>query len=402
MSLDVQTIAFFSALLALAQLLVPLFFTRLTTHYRGISYWVAATICSVIGFLLAAARGIIPDFLSIVVANTLHLTTACLIYSSCRLFVQRPLPRQWLYGVPLATAAFMAYFTFVDNNINLRVLYYSLVVGCLVIHCAIELFQIRDPRLRLSYWFTASVFLFYGIYLLAIRIPLGWIYPIQEIFTSNPAQISSMVVNLLAGVLWTMGFAFMVTQRLILELNRTATHDFLTETLNRRAAQAQINESLERIPRTVTPVSILLLDIDHFKQVNDQYGHEVGDQVLVAVAALLRRHVRATDMVARWGGEEFLILLRDTGAGTALSVAERLIRLIAETPISMGTTTIACNVSIGIATTATDHTNSAALIRAADHALYHAKRTGRNRVVAHHGIGETIIESIEPIAALPS
>jgi diguanylate cyclase (GGDEF)-like protein len=391
-SLDLRTIAFFSALLALAQLIVPFFFTRLATPYRGIPYWVAGTTCSVIGFLLAAGRGIVPDFFSIVVANTLHVMTGCFIYSSCRLFVERPLPRRWLYGAPLVTALFMAYFTFVDNSMTVRSLYYSFIVGSLLIHCALELRHVPDPRLRFSYWFTTGVFAIYGFFLVAVRIPLLLIYPLQEMFDPHPAQLVMMIVSVMGGVLWTMGFAFIVTQRVVLELHRTATHDFLTETLNRRAAQSHINEAIEQAPYLETPLSILLLDIDHFKQVNDRFGHEVGDKVLVALAGLLHRHVRGNDMVARWGGEEFLILLKNTNAPTALAVAERLIRIIAATPIMVGNAAIVCNVSIGIATTTPHHADGAALIRAADNALYHAKRNGRNRVVAYQTDMAEIIE----------
>lgn len=401
MSFDLRTVTFFSALVALAQWIVPLFFVRIAPHYRGIPYWAAGTIFSVVGFLLAALRGVIPDFFSIVVANTLHVMTGCFIYSSCRLFVQRPLPRRWLYSVPVVTALFMAYFTYVQDNMTLRSLYYSFTVGSLLIHCALELRRLPDPHLRLSYWFSAIVFGVYGFFLVAVRIPLLLVSPIQDLFAPNPAQIFYMMVNVVGGILWTMGFAFMVTQRLVVELNRTATHDFLTETLNRRAAQGRINHAVQQLPHHQAPLSLLLLDIDHFKQINDQYGHEVGDQVLIMVASLLRQHVRANDVVARWGGEEFLILLEATATSTAVTVAERLNRMISTTPIRVANRTVWCRVSIGIAT-ATDDTDSAALIRAADHALYHAKHTGRNRVVAHQEDMPEMLESDEDILVLAS
>lgn len=383
MSLDLRTIAFFAALLSLAQLVVPIFYARVAPHYRGIFYWAAGTLCSVIGFLLGALRGAIPDFLSIVVANTLHVMMGCLLYTGCRLFVHRPLPHQWLYIAPLFTALFMSVFTYIEDSITLRSLYFSIIIGGLMAHCALELRHVPDPRLRFSYHFTAFISGLYAFLMIGVRIPLLFLYPLQDLYSPNPAQIFIMVVNVMSGALWTMGFAFMITQRMVLELNRTANQDFLTETLNRRAAQEYINQALERSRHTHLPLSVLLLDIDHFKEINDRYGHEVGDQVLVAVATLLRQHVRGHDMVARWGGEEFLIMLRTTEAATALAVAERLIRVISATPIHIGTSTIFCNVSIGIATTTTAPTNSATLIRSADHAMYHAKRTGRNRAIAH-------------------
>ncbi len=381
MSLDLPTIVFFAALIALAQLLVPLFFSRIASDSRVIPYWAAGTICSVAGFLLFAMRDMIPAFFSVVLPMTLHVMSGIYLYTCCRLFAGKPAPpRGILYGAATITFLFILFFTYVENNVMVRSLYYSIAVGAAWLACAVTLPVLPDPRLALSYRFTAGIFALYGTALIAVRIPLLLLNPFPA-----PAQTFTLLAYALGNVLWTMGFAFMVTQRLVLELNRTATHDFLTETLNRRAAQARIDHAIEQLPLGDTPLSVLLLDIDHFKQINDQYGHDVGDQVLVGIATLLRKHVRGHDMVARWGGEEFVILLQGTGPCAAMAVAERLIRVIADTPLVWGPVTIPCHVSIGIATAATDDTDSAALIRAADHALYHAKRTGRNRVVAHQG-----------------
>jgi diguanylate cyclase (GGDEF)-like protein len=277
----------------------------------------------------------------------------------------------------------MFYFTFVDNNMTIRALYYSFTLGCCLLHCALELRHAPMVALRFSYWFTASVLALYGFFLLGVRIPLLLQNPIVDMYDPSPAQFVVMIVGVLGGILWTMGFAFMVTQQLVMELNRTATHDFLTETLNRRAAQGHLADSVAKGRDTNLPLSVLLLDIDHFKQVNDRYGHEVGDKVLVAIAQLLRQHVRGNDMVARWGGEEFLVVLQNTNAATALTVAERLTRIISTTPLVLNNATIHCHISIGIATATPPYPSSTALIGAADDALYHAKRTGRNRVAVY-------------------
>lgn len=123
-----------------------------------------------------------------------------------------------------------------------------------------------------------------------------------------------------------------------------------------------------------------MLDIDHFKLLNDRFGHEAGDTVLCAVAQACRTAVRSVDMVARWGGEEFVILLPETDAADAAVMAERLWVMIGALRIPHGSSeNLACTVCIGVADVRDDDPNS--LLRRADEALYAAKSGGRNRVV---------------------
>ncbi len=155
-----------------------------------------------------------------------------------------------------------------------------------------------------------------------------------------------------------------------------AAVDPLTGLSNRQALGDRFNDLDERAAGLRPPVSALLIDIDHFKRVNDQHGHDVGDQVLVAVAEALRAHVPDRP-VYRLGGEEFLILLEDAGPGAA-SVAERL-RAAVEELLPLG---LRVTVSIGCAESAGDDVRQSDLLRRADQALYSAKSAGRNLVVA--------------------
>ena len=166
-------------------------------------------------------------------------------------------------------------------------------------------------------------------------------------------------------------------------LEKLALTDPLTGLANRRAFQQALEAELSRVSRHGRPASLLFLDLDHFKGVNDAHGHAVGDEVLAAFALVLKRGSRRGDLAARVGGEEFAVLLPTTGAVPAGLVAERIRR--ATESRSLGrTVSVPVTVSIGLTSTEEQAPPPAAeeLLRRADAALYRAKAEGRNRVVA--------------------
>jgi diguanylate cyclase (GGDEF)-like protein len=162
-----------------------------------------------------------------------------------------------------------------------------------------------------------------------------------------------------------------------------ATTDFLTGLANRRSFMARLEAELARLKRfDIERAAILMLDLDHFKRVNDSHGHAAGDAVLKHFAALLRAELRKIDTGGRLGGEEFAILLIGADLAAAELSAERLRRRIAATPLDFAGQSIAVTVSIGIATLAPGDASADAALRRADAALYAAKQAGRNRVCA--------------------
>ena len=160
-----------------------------------------------------------------------------------------------------------------------------------------------------------------------------------------------------------------------------ARTDPLTGLTNRRAMEEILELENFRALRSRQPFSIVLADLDRFKLINDTYGHEAGDEVLRETARRLQRHLRHQDMVARWGGEEFLILLPETDAVAAQTVAEKLRRAIAETPAEVGPNLLPLTMSLGVDTVHFSQPQED-FLRRADQNLYRAKREGRNRVVA--------------------
>lgn len=171
------------------------------------------------------------------------------------------------------------------------------------------------------------------------------------------------------------------TRQMAQALHAASQTDPLTELPNRRHMVDRLEAELCRIGRNGGGFALIMLDIDHFKEVNDAFGHAAGDHVLVETAGLLRRNLRGHDLCARWGGEEFLILLPDTDQVPAEAVAEKLRGLIAHHPITHQGRSIAVTLSLGVAAYRAGRTADDC-IQAADDALYIAKRAGRNRWAA--------------------
>jgi len=167
-------------------------------------------------------------------------------------------------------------------------------------------------------------------------------------------------------------------------LEELSSRDGLTGLYNRREFEARLREETQRARRYAKPLSVMLLDIDHFKNVNDRYGHQAGDETLIAVADLIRLSARPMDAVCRYGGEELAVILPETDASGAGIVAERIRASVAE---SLTTTPqgdeIQVTVSIGFATFPQDGDTGSGLVKAADDALYAAKQEGRNLVRSH-------------------
>jgi diguanylate cyclase (GGDEF)-like protein/PAS domain S-box-containing protein len=163
----------------------------------------------------------------------------------------------------------------------------------------------------------------------------------------------------------------------ITQLEQMALTDALTGVRNRGAFQQRLDDEVERVRRYGLPLSLVLMDVDHFKQYNDSFGHPAGDEVLKTVAQLLQKYVRPNDLVARYGGEEFAIVLVNTPIEGAYILAQRLRRAIETAPWTQRKVTA----SFGISTFDELHTDSARLLAGADKALYQAKANGRNQVV---------------------
>ena len=187
---------------------------------------------------------------------------------------------------------------------------------------------------------------------------------------------------LIEAVLFALALShqFKISQEDKVRAEKLADIDQLTGLYNRRGFDKILSPIFSTAQRNDRKLSVLLLDIDHFKMINDQYGHLAGDKVITNLSALLLEEARTGDVVARWGGEEFILLLPETDSSEAFSLAERLVRRSADLTLLFEQQEILFTVSIGVASLVNDDKSFLQLLDKADHALYSAKESGRNRV----------------------
>ncbi len=182
-------------------------------------------------------------------------------------------------------------------------------------------------------------------------------------------------------MLFNLAMAVVVLGGLVNRLRALSQTDTLTQLPNRRAALVAASQEHERYRRSGQPYSVLVINVDFFKRVNDTHGHAAGDQVLIGVAQTMRTCARETDMVARFGGEEFLAFLPDTDEDKAFSLGERMRLAVSARHFSSLSPPLGVTISAGIATVAPDDATLDEVIARADRALYQAKHQGRNQVV---------------------
>lgn len=350
----------------------------------GMDKWALAMLLETLTWVLVAARGVIPDALSIVLANAFKAGAHALVLVAIHEFQRRPVPA-WQVLAPIALAVLMA--TVLVDDLRGRFLWGGLIYGFQVVLIARTL--LSDPETRIG---RAWRLLFAGVVLIVLVLGLRAAVALsgqaelaqpQDGVASHPVQILVFVAIMATALLGSIGFVLMVKERTDREILHLAMTDSLTHIPNRRALMQQAEQALAR--RSGLPLALLMIDVDHFKRINDSHGHPVGDEVLRAIAGLLTGRLRRQDTLGRYGGEEFCVLAPNTDGEGALKLAESLRATVAATPLNNGHEELRATVSIGYALCP----NGAArelkdILAEADRALYAAKQAGRNRVMCFH------------------
>ena len=204
----------------------------------------------------------------------------------------------------------------------------------------------------------------------------------QEMHGPSASGIGLMPLYLFGSALFNFGFMILLTQRLLLKLRRASRRDALTGLENRGAIDASMQHLWAQASRGAEGFAVLLIDVDHFKRINDAHGHAVGDQVLEHVAAVIAAQARQADSVGRYGGDEFIIVAPQSAMAGAAQAAERLRLAMEAEHIHARASNLRVTLSIGVAASMSEDVAVSDVLARADHALYRAKAKGRNRVEA--------------------
>lgn len=345
----------------------------------GISLWALGLVLHGGAFALFVLRGQAPDWASIVLGNALLAGTLALLLGAVQQFHARPLP--WAaMGLPVLGQALLA--TLLLDDYRWRLAGTNLV---LTLQTAAVLWALWFPQRPQPARGAVLVTLGLAPQTLLLAVRAGWVAvygaPNQGLLQSGTTQGATFLTSYVVIILASLGFVLMTKDRVDAANRRLATTDALTGVANRRALIQALDRDMALALRTQEPYAVMMLDLDHFKNVNDRHGHLAGDQVLCHVAAVLRQRLRAQDMVGRYGGEEFLVLMPCTAAAGALEAAEALRQAVEQSPCPYGGQTIPITVSIGVCASPLAPGDSwDQLIHVADQALYSAKQDGRNRV----------------------
>ena len=347
----------------------------------GLGQWTGALVVQGIAWLLFINRDELGDLTAVAAG------AACLAYcwtlqmSALLEFHKRPTPRWLLYGPVII--AFLVFFIYIREP-RARLAFSGLAFGILQLVTGAALLHYRVAAEHRTRWLLAGSFFLMSGGLLWLGFT-AWFEPeaILPISGSSSAPGPALLAFYAVTIASSFAFLLMHKERADREAYELATTDSLTGVYNRRTFQELAEPHLSRSRRARLPVSLLMLDLDHFKRINDSYGHLAGDDVLKAFSTLVRNLLRKEDLLARYGGEEFVVLLPGAPQTAATALAERIREEVAGQQLDANGHLVKATVSIGVSSEAGDRLPSLeAMLGRADEALYKAKHDGRNKVVA--------------------
>lgn len=379
--LDITTLSIICVLLSLCYCIGLLLIQQLQPNVSGISTIASALLLLSVSFFLLSFGNQITHWVSKILANSLMAFSYIILLLGVCQFRRFPriIANIGFYSFPILIVG-LTYFTFFMPSTNARVILMTVYVSSL---CFIAILANQKGK---STDITPSKFLLslglatQGGYNLFRFIWTLFEERIDDFMISGMAHQLAFVSTLLMIIFIGFSVTWMLTGRLVATIYDTSIKDELTQLYNRRALEELLPKEIARSSRHKQPLSVLLLDIDHFKKVNDTYGHQAGDRVLRTTGKLLILQTRKDDLSFRYGGEEFLVLLPNTDVEKAVIVAEKLREAIKRARM-LPTNVDSCTASFGV-TQFNGEDDWQTAIERADQALYSAKENGRNQVTA--------------------
>ena len=387
MLLDNKTLLF-SLMLISGLLALSLSIVTRREEGNGMQRWAAALALESLAWMLIVFRGSWPDMLTIAAPNLLLAISQAMKLAALHAYRRQSVPSQQCLLPVAAMGLLLAALPF--DDVRHRMGLCSLVYAVQFLLILRFLWGDTESRTGRAWWL---LFFATGLILPLLLVRAGFslfgtmefVATPQSPVAPNLVQVAVFVGLTALNLLGALGFVLMIKERGNREIRMLAMTDPLTRTLNRRAFLEQAEQHIAAALRHHLPLSLLMIDIDHFKRINDGFGHPAGDQVLVEVTQLFSSLLRTEDTLARYGGEEFCVLLPNTNEAGALALAEKLRRAVEEKRVVLGGETLPITISVGLtvcdANSSGCHKDFASMLQDADRALYLAKQKGRNRIV---------------------
>jgi diguanylate cyclase (GGDEF)-like protein len=377
---DASTLIAVHVFVRLTQAFVLLYVWHIHRRYPPARGWAIGASLGAIGLTVTSLRGVIPLWVAVLIGNPLLLIGWMVFDFGIVAAAGGAPPRRLGVVLVAAATAALAWYLLVSVNYPARVL---AVVSCLIsldICAIIACLRHRGSSRVGTFRLLAGLL---GLLSLSnlLRAVDAFQFHLTTILSITAQQTQFAFASIGFSLTATFTLLLLTSQKLQEELDRQARHDSLTNAYNRRALEELADREWARAQRRGYPLAMLVVDLDHFKQVNDKFGHEVGDRALVAASDWARAVLRPEDVWCRYGGEEFVALLPQTDGAHALLVAERLRQAIEQSRLPLPVGALALTVSVGVAEGRPGFAGWRAIVEAADRALYRAKAEGRNRAL---------------------
>ncbi|MCM2972339.1 GGDEF domain-containing protein [Larsenimonas suaedae] len=382
MELDITTFHFSSVLSRVGFMIVFAVMIAKSPGTRYLWCWGGAIAASTLGSLIALSvpQNTMPAPTQGAIMFGAYVASMALSWSGLRLFYARPGKLAWALLLIMLTGISYPILPALSGSMALEVALIYALAGMGSALVVVEIYRARHKRLWSQYVVGAA----FTSYLLSFLLGLLQIVLSDKVVTMTSAGQGPMIFDQVSSIMVYFGLIAMTSEWANQRLIEQAETDPLTGLINRRGVATRLNATCTSDERVN---AVLLLDIDHFKSVNDCYGHDDGDTVLSEFASRLRQTLRDNDLIARWGGEEFLVVLPGVSLETARQRAEAVRLAIAKLPFQLSRGALDVTVSIGVAVSHTLVQQFDTTVNAADAALYQAKHAGRNRVcLSHHAL----------------
>jgi len=352
---------------------------RLLGRQPGIGPWTLCAITMAAAGLVWSAHGVLPEVVLVLVSNGAIFAAFGFAWIGAREFCGAP--RTWR---PLALGllpylAALAFFTAIVPSTRARVVVVAGTAAAWLLATAWTFFREAPEGLAVTARVAGGAFLLHGLFQVArMFFPPGGGQVADLLRPGWPRVVTALEI-IVASLAILLAIVALITHRLVRDLGRAARFDVLTGALNRRAIEGEGEGAIRTSAAMGLPCAVILVDLDHFKEVNDAHGHQAGDEALRHVVAVVHSSLRKPDRLGRYGGEEFLVVMPGAGLEDARAAAERFRAGIAGSPASFGGVEIRVTASMGIASGR--GVDLATLLSRADAALYRAKDGGRDRVI---------------------
>ena len=349
------------------------------SYRASMGWWVAGTLMLPASFVVLAAREQLPPLAGTVVANGLVAGGIAAYAVALEIFHSLPRRRLRLGLAVLAVVAGSIRFTDYAEHPAAQM---AAVGVALVVLLACTALNLYPPRTRGMARHILGAVMALSIGILLYRVAVALVDParLAQVAATSGVQVLSYAVGSVLPVVASFGFLLMCTERSQRELERAARVDFLTECFNRRAIEELGARAIAAARRHGTPLAVLVIDIDHFKRINDELGHAAGDDALTESVARIRSTLRSEDMLGRMGGEEFIVLMPNTDTAAALVAGERIRENFSARPLTLHGSDRRVTLSVGAAVLAPADREFSQLLLRADRAMYAAKNAGRDLV----------------------